>query len=103
MTLRHLICTAVVTYALTAASLALAQSDHSAHMAAAVVQKIDKAKGTVTLSHGPLPNGMAAMTMVYKVKTVAWLDKMAVGQKIRFATDPKDGDMTAVRFEPVKP
>jgi Cu/Ag efflux protein CusF len=42
------------------------------------------------------------MTMAYKVKDVAWLDKMTAGQKIRFATDPKGGDMTVVRFEPVK-
>ena len=67
-----------------------------------VVKKIDKTKGTVTLAHGALPNGMPPMTMAYRVKDAAWLDQMAVGQKIRFATDPKDGGMTVLRFEPVK-
>jgi Cu/Ag efflux protein CusF len=95
---------------------AAAQTDHSMHTASTakpaaaadsamgegVVKKIDKSKGSVTLAHGALPNGMPAMTMAYKVKDVAWLDKMTVGQKIRFATDPKDGDMTVLRFEPVK-
>ena len=111
---------AIVSAALS--SQAMAQTDHSMHampmstpaavkpaassaqaaMAEALVKKIDKTKGTVTLSHGALPNGMPPMTMAYKVKEAAWLDKMAVGQKIRFATDPRDGDMTVVRFESIK-
>ena len=98
---------------------AMAQTDHSMHgspvakpaasasaadlaMGDGVVKKIDKTKGTVTLAHGALPNGMPPMTMAYRVKDAAWLDQMAVGQKIRFATDPKDGGMTVLRFEPVK-
>ena len=67
-----------------------------------LVKKIDKSKGTVTLAHGALPNGMPPMTMAYRVKDAAWLDQMKVGQKIRFATDPADGGMTVVRFELVK-
>ena len=94
---------------------ASAQTDHSMHgtakpapaaakgsMAEGLVKKIDKSKGRVTLTHGALPNGMPPMTMAYKVKDAAWLDQMKVGQKIRFATDPKDGDMTVLRFELVK-
>jgi Cu/Ag efflux protein CusF len=65
------------------------------------VKKVDKAKGTVTLAHGAM-NGMPAMTMAYKVKDTAWLDKLQAGQKIRFATDPADGGMTVTRFELVK-
>ena len=67
----------------------------------ALVKKVDKSKGTVTLAHGAM-NGMPPMTMVYKVRDVAWLDRMPVGQKIRFATDPADGGMTVMRFELVK-
>jgi Cu(I)/Ag(I) efflux system protein CusF len=74
----------------------------NAAMGEGLVKKIDKTKGSVTLAHGALPNGMPPMTMAYKVKNVAWLDKMKVGQKIRFATDPADGGMTVVQFEPVK-
>ena len=74
----------------------------NAAMGEGLVKKIDKSKGTVTLSHGALPNGMPPMTMAYRVKDVAWLDKIKVGQKIRFATDPADGGMTVVQFEPVK-
>ena len=92
--------------------------DHSAHMAQTAkpgattpadatlgdgqVKKVDKAKGTVTLQHGALPNGMPPMTMAYKLKDATWLDKLKAGQKIRFATDPADGGMTVTRIELVK-
>ena len=63
-----------------------------------MVKKIDKSAGKVTVSHGPLPNGMPAMTMVFKVKDMAWLDQMRDGGKIRFAADQINGAMTIVRF-----
>lgn len=68
----------------------------------ATVKKVDVTKATVTLAHGALSNGMPAMTMTYRVKDPAWLEKMAAGQKIRFAAEPVDGGMTLVRFETVK-
>jgi len=67
-----------------------------------LVKNINKAKGTVTLQHGALPNGMPPMTMAYKVKDAAWLDQLKAGQKIRFATDPADGGMTVTQIELVK-
>ena len=97
---------------------AIAQMDHSTHMAQAtkpvaktaadaalgdgLVKKVDKIKGTVTLQHGALPNGMPPMTMAYQVKDTTWLDKLQAGQKIRFATDPADGGMTVTKIELVK-
>jgi Cu/Ag efflux protein CusF len=95
----------------------LAQTDYSMHgshtamqmadttdtqMDEGVVKKIDKAGARVTVSHGALKNGMPAMTMAYRVKDASWLDKLKPGQKIRFATDPADGGMTVLRFEPLK-
>ena len=105
------------------AAPAMAQTDHSLHgmpaskpvaavkpapagadaaLGDGLVKKVDKTKGTVTLAHGALPNGMPPMTMAYKVKDTAWLDQLKVGQKIRFATDPADGGMTVLRYELVK-
>jgi len=95
---------------------ALAQTDHSAHgkppasapatamspLSDGLVKKIDKANKKVTLSHGPLPNGMPAMTMVFRVKDPAWFDKMKEGQTIRFAAEEINGALTVVRFEPGK-
>jgi Cu/Ag efflux protein CusF len=71
-------------------------------MADGLVKKVDKVKGTVTLAHGALPNGMPPMTMTYKVKDAAWLETLQAGQKIRFATDPADGGMTLSHLELVK-
>jgi Cu/Ag efflux protein CusF len=71
-------------------------------MGEGLVKKVDKTKGTVTLSHGALPNGMPPMTMAYKLKDAAWLDTLKAGQKIRFATDPADGGMTVTLVELAK-
>lgn len=84
-----------------------APHDHDAHAVApaeapltdGVIKKIDRASGKLTLSHGPLPNGMPAMTMAFKVKDASWLDKVKAGQKIRFASDNVNGAMTIVRLE----
>lgn len=69
-------------------------------MAEGSVRKIDKVNQRVTLAHGPLPNGMPAMTMAFRVKNPAWLAQMKEGQKIRFATEEIQGELTVVRFEP---
>lgn len=68
-----------------------------------VVKKVDKAAGKVTLSHGPLDNlAMPGMTMAFKVKDKAWLDRMKEGDKIRFAADYVNSAVTVVRYEPAK-
>jgi Cu(I)/Ag(I) efflux system periplasmic protein CusF len=73
-----------------------------AEMVEGLVKKIDKNAGKVTLSDGPMPNGMPAMTMVFRVKEAAWVDQMKEGGKIRFQADQVNGAVTVVRFEPVK-
>lgn len=67
-----------------------------------LVKKVDKAAGKLTISHGPLPNGMPGMTMAFKVKDAAWLEQIKEGQKIRFAADEVKGVMTVIRYEPAK-
>lgn len=118
--MKPLLTPALIALAFGLAAPAIAQSDHNMHgmpaakpVAAAkpapagaetalgdgLVKKVDKTKGTVTLTHGALPNGMPPMTMAYKVKDAAWLDQLKAGQKIRFTTDPADGGMTVLRYE----
>lgn len=68
-----------------------------------VVRKVDKAAGKVTVAHGPLINlKMPAMTMVFRVKDAAWLNRMKVDSNIRFQADSINGVLTIVRFEPAK-
>lgn len=64
-----------------------------------LVKKVDKAAGRLTLSHGPLPNGMPAMTMAFRVRDAAWLDQVKPGDAVRFAAEQVDGAMTVVRLE----
>ena len=75
-----------------------AKPSADAPMIDGLVKKVDKSAGKVTVSHGPLPNGMPAMTMVFKVKDMAWLGQMKDGSKIRFIADQIDGTMTIVRL-----
>ena len=71
-----------------------------APMVDGTIKKIDRSTGKVTLAHGALVNlGMPAMTMVFRVKDIAWLDQMKEGNKIRFVADNVNGVITVVRFE----
>ena len=64
------------------------------------IKKVDKAHGTMTVSHGPLENlGMAGMTMPFKVQDAGWLDKFKAGDKIRFRVEELKTGYTIVRIE----
>lgn len=72
-------------------------------MTSGVVKKVDKGAGKVTISHGPLENlGMPKMTMVFRVKDPAMLDRLKEGDEIRFVADKVDGAYTLVSFESAK-
>ena len=73
-------------------------------MSSGVVKKVDKAAGKVTISHGPLENlGMPKkMTMVFRLKDPAMLDRLKEGDKINFVADKVNGAFTVMSFEPVK-
>jgi len=72
-------------------------------MTAGVVMKVDKGAGKVTIRHGPIGNlGMPKMTMVFRVKDPAMLDRLKEGDEIRFVADKVDGAYTVIQFEPVK-
>jgi len=77
----------------------VAQATNDA-MADGEVRKVDKSAAKVTIKHGPLPNlGMGAMTMVYRVTDPAMLDKLKVGDKIRFQADTVNGALTVTKIE----
>jgi len=67
------------------------------------VRKVDKAAGKVTIKHGPMPKfDMPAMTMVYRVKDKAMLDRLKPGDKVKFDADGVGGEFTVLRLERVK-
>jgi Cu(I)/Ag(I) efflux system protein CusF len=67
------------------------------------VEKIDKGAGKVTLKHGPIKNlDMDAMTMVFRVQDASNLDKLKVGQKVKFEADRVNGQITVTRIQAAK-
>lgn len=67
------------------------------------VRKIDKNAGKITLKHGPIVNlDMPPMTMVFRVNEPAILDKVAVGDKVRFVVEEKSGAYLVTAIETAK-
>jgi Cu/Ag efflux protein CusF len=67
-----------------AASTVAAKDD----MTAGEIRRVDKGAGTITITHGEIKNiGMPPMTMVFRAKTAALLDKVKVGDKVRFRAE----------------
>jgi Cu(I)/Ag(I) efflux system protein CusF len=68
------------------------------------IRKVDKKAGTLTIKHGPIQAiDMPAMTMVFQVKEGAMLDRVKVGDKVKFQAEMRAGGKLAVtQIEPVK-
>ena len=67
------------------------------------VKKVDRARGRLTIRHGPLKNlGMPAMTMNFRVRDRTWLERLKPGDHIRFHADQVNGLLTASRIEIVQ-
>lgn len=65
------------------------------------VRKIDPAAGKITLRHADITNlDMPAMTMVFRIKDPALLQKLKPGDKVRFTADNADGALTVMSIEP---
>jgi len=59
------------------------------------VTKIDPAQGRITLRHGEIKKfDMPPMTMVFRVTDKKLLDRVTVGDKVRFHADKIDGAYT---------
>ena len=70
------------------------------HHAAGKVKSVNAAKGTVTIDHGPVASlNWPAMTMTFKAKDKALLEKMKQGEKVdfEFIQQGKDYIVTAVK------
>jgi Cu/Ag efflux protein CusF len=75
----------------------------AADMADAEVRKIDTENKKLTLKHDEIANlGMPAMTMVFRVKDPAMLDKLKTGDKVKFKAEQIDGAIVVTAIEPAK-
>lgn len=111
--LNNVILTAAVALSAVAFAPAYAQHDqhaqhaqHGEHAAAPAeltdgeIKKVDKEGGKLTIKHGELKNlNMAAMTMVFRVQDPTMLDKVKVGDKVRFTADKMNGNTTVTHIE----
>ena len=81
---------------LAVAALAWAQ----APMASGEVTKIDRANARVTLKHGEIRHlDMPPMTMAYRVASPQLLDKVAVGDRVRFVAERVAGQYTVTALD----
>jgi Cu/Ag efflux protein CusF len=85
--------------------------DHDQHAASAAasdtadgeIRKVDKVSGKLTIKHGELKNlGMGAMTMVFRARDAAMLDKVKAGDKVRFTVENAGGALTVTAIEVTK-
>jgi Cu(I)/Ag(I) efflux system periplasmic protein CusF len=74
-----------------------------ADMTEGEIRKVSKESGKLTIKHGEIKNlDMPPMTMVFTAKDPAMLDKLAVGDKVRFVAIDEDGKMVVTEIQPVK-
>jgi len=68
------------------------------------VRKVDKDAQKITIRHGPLPSldMPQPMTMVYRVKDPAMLDRVKPGDKVKFEAENVGGAFTVTKIEPVR-
>ncbi|HKO89233.1 MAG TPA: copper-binding protein [Burkholderiales bacterium] len=87
-----------------AAPVAQAQAPATQSLTDGEVRKVDKATGKLTLRHGELKNlDMPSMTMVFQVSDATVLDRLKVGDKVRFSADRVNGAITVTAIEIVAP
>lgn len=72
-------------------------------MSSGEVRKIDKDAQKITLKHGEIKSmDMPGMTMVFKVLDPALLDKVKVGDKVKFNAEKRDGAIVVTAIEAVQ-
>ncbi|MEY4597574.1 MAG: hypothetical protein RLZZ445_371 [Pseudomonadota bacterium] len=80
-----------------------AKTKAAATLADGEIRKVDRETKKITLRHGPVPSlDMGTMTMVYKVKDPAMLDKVKAGDKVKFDAAKSGADYVITHIEPAR-
>ena len=78
-------------------------SPAAASMTDGEVRKIDKDSSKITIKHGEIKHlEMPGMTMVFNAKDKSLLDKVQVGDKVRFMVVSEGGKMVVTDIEAAK-
>ena len=84
----------------TAALLVLAAAASAQAVVAGEVKKVDKPAGRITLKHGEIKAyDMPGLTGAYKVQDPAMLDRVQVGDHVRFNLDRVDNRYTITKID----
>ena len=87
----------------TASAPAKAAAPAKADKTEGEVRKIDKENKRITLKHGEIKNlDMPPMTMVFQAADPALLDKVKVGDKVRFVAANPGGKLTVTEIQPTQ-
>jgi Cu/Ag efflux protein CusF len=112
--MKHLVLSAAAGAVLVFLVPAAFAEDHSSHTGMATkaasqplsegtVRRVDRAAGSITLTHGPIENlGMSAMTMTFTFKKGVVPASVKEGDKVRFRAEERDGQISVVRVEAAK-
>ena len=77
-----------------------ATASAQAEMSEGVVRKVNKDAQKITIRHGELKNlDMPPMTMVFRVKDPAFLDKVKTGDEIHFVAEKIEGQFTVTQLD----
>ena len=67
------------------------------------IRKVDMQAKKITIKHGEIKNlDMPGMTMVFQVKDPAMLDKVKVGDKVKFMAEKSGGAIVVTDIAPAK-
>ena len=85
------------------ADVILAQANTNDDMSEGEIRKVDKDAKKITIKHGEIKNlDMPGMTMVFQVTDSAALDRLKVGDKVRFRASNEGGKLMANDITPAK-
>jgi Cu(I)/Ag(I) efflux system protein CusF len=75
----------------------------AAAMADGEIRKVDMESKKITIKHGEIKNlDMPGMTMVFQVKDAALLDKVKVGDKVKFSAEKSGGAIVVTDIQAAK-
>jgi len=77
-----------------------AEKKAQVHKGSGRITRVDPSKGTVTISHGPVPTiRWPSMTMTFGVKDKAMLDKVKPGANVEFGFVQSGKDYTITEIK----
>ena len=78
-------------------------SPASVEMTDGVIRKVDKSNNRITIKHGEIRNlDMPGMTMVFQVQQPELLDKVQVGEKVKFRAEKSGSALVVTEIQPEK-